>query len=754
MGHAIVRAACFATIAAVLAAGPFDSAAAVPGPRLSEIGTLGGYVGSSSGSAINKRGWVVGRADVADGQQAFLWKDRNVLLLLGTLGGSFSEATDINDTLQVVGNSADASGELQAFLWTESGGMSALPLSAISSRASAISEAGHVVGTLRHEDGVDRAYLWLQGQGVSELGTFGDSPTFGLDVNDVGAVIGSYTTGELSKGFYWSSATGFRDLGTLGGPGPTTPRMINNNGQIVGSTTDIDGHFRAFRWTLSGGMVALGSLGLADGSAAAISRQGDVVGTSGGHAVLWPRAGGITDLGTLGGAQSSAEGLSPDGGIVTGWSHTAAGAMHAFRWTAAAGMVDLGAIGIGSSIGSRVNNAGRAFGGGITPAGSFRAFVWDAGGMTDVGTSSGQTSQAVSLSEAGHVAGDSPAPGGAIHAFLWTAAGGMRDLGDLGGGTSQSVVVNSAGNVAGHSTSIDGAERGFFWSLATGMLDLGSFDGAQVIVAGMNAQSVVVGTLVYKDGETARSRGYRWTLSGVQLLLPLPGASECSVAAVNGQGGVVGTSRGADGVIKAVLWEPGQTIPVLLVDPGSLGGTEAQGTHLSDSGWTAGYVQLGVDPPSLTRRGWVRDPSGTVRLLEDAGGGSFIDRRSVVFSLNEAGDAAGGVKGDEQVERPALWKALEVTPAGTRALTLIAGPQAIGQAHSINGAMHVAGILEADSGETQAFLWTAPGGLQLLGSLGGTSMGLVRLNGSDRIAGTGSTAAGFLRAFVWPLSKF
>jgi probable HAF family extracellular repeat protein len=433
--------------------------------------------------------------------------------------------------------------------------------------------------------------------------------------------------------------------------------------------------------------------------------------------------------------------------------HLAGGAMHAFRWTAAAGMVDLGAVGTGSSFGSRVNNAGRVFGGGMTPAGSFRALVWTGSQMTDVGTSSGQSSQAASLSEGGHVAGHSPAPGGTLHAFLWTAADGMRDLGDLGGGTSQSVVVNAAGNVAGQSTTSDGAEHGFFWSPATGMIDLGSFEGAQVTVAGMNGQSMVVGTLVYKD-ETPRSRGYRWTLAGVDILLPLPGASECSVAAVNGLGGVVGTSRDTDGVVKAVLWEPGQTTPMVLVTPASLGGGEAQGTHLTDSGWAAGYVQVGTDPESFTKRGWVRDPSGTVRLLEDAGSGSFVDQRSVVLALNEVGDAAGWVKGSEFLERPALWKAADVTPAGTRGLTLFAGPQAIGQAQSINAAGQVAGVLETDTEDTQAFLWTPPGDLRLLGTLGGTSIGPVRLDGSGRIAGTGSNVAGQLRAFVWPRAQF
>jgi probable HAF family extracellular repeat protein len=42
---------------------------------------------------------------------------------LGTLGGTLSDASAINELGQVVGTSTTAAGERRAFLWTASGGM-------------------------------------------------------------------------------------------------------------------------------------------------------------------------------------------------------------------------------------------------------------------------------------------------------------------------------------------------------------------------------------------------------------------------------------------------------------------------------------------------------------------------------------------------------------------------------------------------------------------------------------------------------
>src|SRR5215207_1056842 len=90
--------------------------------KVEDLGTLGGS--RSGASAINDSGEVVGYSYLAGDQNkhAFLYKDGK-MTDLGTLGGTSSEAKGINKSGQVVGWSDNSSGERHAFLYDSTNGM-------------------------------------------------------------------------------------------------------------------------------------------------------------------------------------------------------------------------------------------------------------------------------------------------------------------------------------------------------------------------------------------------------------------------------------------------------------------------------------------------------------------------------------------------------------------------------------------------------------------------------------------------------
>ena len=144
-------------------------------------------------------------------------------------------------------------------------------------------------------------------------------------------------------------------LGTLPGGDWSVANGVSANGAVVvGETYYYDvsvGYFvvygRAFRWTASGGMQDLGTLGGRESYAYGVSADGAVVvgvaqNAGQGRAFRWTASRGMQGLGTLGGNESWAWGVSADGSVVVGGAYNdVAGYKRAFRWTASGGMEDL-----------------------------------------------------------------------------------------------------------------------------------------------------------------------------------------------------------------------------------------------------------------------------------------------------------------------------------------------------------------------------------------------------------------------------
>ena len=216
---------------------------------VTDLGSLGGCCPAAY--AINSAGQVVGASLTTAGgpAHAFLWQNGS-LTDLGTLGGRSSYAFAVNDSGQVVGGSdlAQVSYNTErAFLW-QSGTMTNLddpsPTFGVASEAAGINASGVVVGRGEHEDGY-ASPLVFSGSGVSRLPTpccQTDQPFAShgraAAINRFGQIVGwgdfMTTNGNPGPLFWQNSASGYLELGSLGGDGTGLALAINEAGQVVG----------------------------------------------------------------------------------------------------------------------------------------------------------------------------------------------------------------------------------------------------------------------------------------------------------------------------------------------------------------------------------------------------------------------------------------------------------------------------------------------------------------------------------------
>jgi probable HAF family extracellular repeat protein len=211
-----------------------------------DLGTLGGTY--TVPTDINDRGQVVGwsRQDFAAPAHAFFWdqgtvQDLGEIVVVGSTQPKFNQVR-INQRGQVLGIRPEGG----AFLW-DNGVTQTVALAF----ASGLNDEGQVAGWVWHDSAgvrMRRAAVWENGV-VTELGTVGGAESWANDISNSGWVVGGSLTGPNEFGtaerhaFRWRDGV-MEDLGRSGQMSSGRPvgwegMLVNEPGQVAAKSTDL-----------------------------------------------------------------------------------------------------------------------------------------------------------------------------------------------------------------------------------------------------------------------------------------------------------------------------------------------------------------------------------------------------------------------------------------------------------------------------------------------------------------------------------
>ena len=245
---------------------------------------------------------------------------------IGTLGGTSSEAADINNAVQIVGSSTISPEKgLAAFLWQE-GSMTPLTVSvSMTTHAFAINDLGQIAGTAISPTGepADQWPVLWAGETFTKLATISDTQGTARAINNLGLIAGNTITESSNHLLLWQGDSLSATIPISGGVG--WANGLNDAGQMVGHIDDTLGSSIAFLWQ-DGAFTNLGTLDGTSTSSKAndINDATQIVGSAAisndlsSHAFLWEE-GVMHDLGSLGDvftATSKANGINNLGMIV------------------------------------------------------------------------------------------------------------------------------------------------------------------------------------------------------------------------------------------------------------------------------------------------------------------------------------------------------------------------------------------------------------------------------------------------------
>lgn len=238
----------------------------------------------------------------------------------------------------------------QAFVWSESGGLSLLNFNAYDAYPTCMSADGSSIGGhgrlgFGGSPPENHAYSWALG-GFLDPNNFFESEV--ADMSADGQVIVGWnrpmTPPFAQRPYRWTQATGMVDLGIVPGASRGFADAVSGNGQVVvGRSIDSTNTTFPILWDLSGTVLVIGTR---DARISALSFDGSIVVGStpdptgqSQRAFRWTAATGLVTLPVPQGYVSAgAEAISDDGQIVLGRASTALGETRIFRWTQATGM--------------------------------------------------------------------------------------------------------------------------------------------------------------------------------------------------------------------------------------------------------------------------------------------------------------------------------------------------------------------------------------------------------------------------------
>lgn len=328
---------------------------------------------------------------------------------LGTLGGTYSYATDVNDAGTVVGWSQTASGVYHAFRWT------------------AVDE---------DEQGEENTDGAVSPRPLIDLGTLpGDQSSRAISITHRGDILG-ISVGTRTTPVVWNSAGAIAALPIPAPPGGGTPvpRDRNDRGEVIGSNA-----VRSWIWSEAQGMRDIWA---------------EIQEPAGENYVF-----GINEDGLVVGEFHSPLGCPLRYHISACW--------RSFVWSAATGYQGLGIPGADSS--ARVNphalNEQGAVAGVLTSNSTGQrvtlAFLWTATDGFHLLPGSGAVASSVNARLT--VVGTGPG----VRAVAWPPAGGIVTLSPDDPGLSSAVAINKHGLIAGV-VFRDGQNRATVWKLGPG----------------------------------------------------------------------------------------------------------------------------------------------------------------------------------------------------------------------------------------------------------------------------------------------